>query len=781
MIPNQIFYSSKNSNDQKTEIKDPVCGMTVDPQTSSNSYTYKEQIYFFCCDHCFSKFQTDPEQYLNKPPITPTVEEQPSDQEAEYICPMHLDIRRNRFGYCPICGMDLEPQLAASIENNDPENLDMKKRFWLSLVLTIPVFLAGMSEMILGKTFVGSWFFQISNWIQLFFSTLVVFWGGWPFFQRGWTSLINRTPNMFTLIVMGIAASYFYSFFVVVFSEIINHSGRTVVLYFETAAVITTIVLLGQVLELRARNQTSNAIQSLLNLSPKTARLVREDGSEEDIPVADLRSGQLLLIRPGEQIPVDGVVLNGCSSVDESMVTGESIPIEKISQSHVTGGTINQMGSFVMRAEKVGQKTLLAQIISMVSQAQRTQVPIQRMVDVVSSYFVPTIIATSILTFILWSLFGPKPSLAFALVNSVSVLIIACPCALGLATPMSVMVSTGRGARGGILIKKADVLQSLEKIDTLVIDKTGTLTEGRPSVSSVITSANWNQSNLLAAAASLEQNSEHPLAAAIVSEANRRKLPLAKADKFKAFAGQGVTGQVSGNTFVLGNEKFLNELKILTKPLSQEADTLRKTGHIVVFAASNSQLVGLLAVKDPIKPTTHDAIAKLHKEGLRIIMLTGDNEKTASKIAEDLKIYEVKAEVTPQQKVEVIKQLQASGCRVAMAGDGINDAPALAQAQVGIAMGTGTDVALYSAGITLVKGDLNGIVRARRLSRITMRNIRQNLFFSFFYNTLGIPLAAGVLYPVLGILLNPMIAAVAMICSSISVIANALRLRNISL
>ena len=781
MIPNQIFYSSKNSNDQKTEIKDPVCGMTVDPQTSSNSYTYKEQIYFFCCDHCFSKFQTDPEQYLNKPPITPTVEKQPSDQEAEYICPMHLDIRRNRFGYCPICGMDLEPQLAASIENNDPENLDMKKRFWLSLVLTIPVFLAGMSEMILGKTFVGSWFFQISNWIQLFFSTLVVFWGGWPFFQRGWTSLINRTPNMFTLIVMGIAASYFYSFFVVVFSEIINHSGRTVVLYFETAAVITTIVLLGQVLELRARNQTSNAIQSLLNLSPKTARLVREDGSEEDIPVADLRSGQLLLIRPGEQIPVDGVVLNGCSSVDESMVTGESIPIEKISQSHVTGGTINQMGSFVMRAEKVGQKTLLAQIISMVSQAQRTQVPIQRMVDVVSSYFVPTIIATSILTFILWSLFGPKPSLAFALVNSVSVLIIACPCALGLATPMSVMVSTGRGAREGILIKKADVLQSLEKIDTLVIDKTGTLTEGRPYVSSVITSANWNQSNLLAVAASLEQNSEHPLAAAIVSEANRRKLPLAKADKFKAFAGQGVTGQVSENTFVLGNEKFLNELKILTKPLSQEADTLRKTGHIVVFAASNSQLVGLLAVKDPIKPTTHDAIAKLHKEGLRIIMLTGDNEKTASKIAEDLKIDEVQAEVTPQQKVEVVKQLQASGCRVAMAGDGINDAPALAQAQVGIAMGTGTDVALYSAGITLVKGDLNGIVRARRLSRITMRNIRQNLFFSFFYNTLGIPLAAGVLYPVLGILLNPMIAAVAMICSSISVIANALRLRNISL
>ena len=781
MIPNQIFYSSKNSNDQKTEIKDPVCGMTVDPQTSSNSYTYKEQIYFFCCDHCFSKFQTDPEQYLNKPPITPTVEEQPSDQEAEYICPMHLDIRRNRFGYCPICGMDLEPQLAASIENNDPENLDMKKRFWLSLVLTIPVFLAGMSEMILGKTFVGSWFFQISNWIQLFFSTLVVFWGGWPFFQRGWTSLINRTPNMFTLIVMGIAASYFYSFFVVVFSEIINHSGRTVVLYFETAAVITTIVLLGQVLELRARNQTSNAIQSLLNLSPKTARLVREDGSEEDIPVADLRSGQLLLIRPGEQIPVDGVVLNGCSSVDESMVTGESIPIEKISQSHVTGGTINQMGSFVMRAEKVGQKTLLAQIISMVSQAQRTQVPIQRMVDVVSSYFVPTIIATSILTFILWSLFGPKPSLAFALVNSVSVLIIACPCALGLATPMSVMVSTGRGAKAGILIKKADVLQSLEKIDTLVIDKTGTLTEGRPYVSSVITSANWNQSNLLAVAASLEQNSEHPLAAAIVSEANRRKLPLAKADKFKAFAGQGVTGQVSENTFVLGNEKFLNELKILTKPLSQEADTLRKTGHIVVFAASNSQLVGLLAVKDPIKPTTHDAIAKLHKEGLRIIMLTGDNEKTASKIAEDLKIDEVQAEVTPQQKVEVVKQLQASGCRVAMAGDGINDAPALAQAEVGIAMGTGTDVALYSAGITLVKGDLNGIVRARRLSRITMRNIRQNLFFSFFYNTLGIPLAAGVLYPVLGILLNPMIAAVAMICSSISVIANALRLRNISL
>ena len=781
MIPNQIFYSSKNSNNQKTEIKDPVCGMTVDPQTSSNSYTYKEQIYFFCCDHCFSKFQTDPEQYLNKPPITPTVEKQPSDQEAEYICPMHLDIRRNRFGYCPICGMDLEPQLAASIENNDPENLDMKKRFWLSLVLTIPVFLAGMSEMILGKTFVGSWFFQISNWIQLFFSTLVVFWGGWPFFQRGWTSLINRTPNMFTLIVMGIAASYFYSFFVVVFSEIINHSGRTVVLYFETAAVITTIVLLGQVLELRARNQTSNAIQSLLNLSPKTARLVREDGSEEDIPVADLRSGQLLLIRPGEQIPVDGVVLNGCSSVDESMVTGESIPIEKISQSHVTGGTINQMGSFVMRAEKVGQKTLLAQIISMVSQAQRTQVPIQRMVDVVSSYFVPTIIATSILTFILWSLFGPKPSLAFALVNSVSVLIIACPCALGLATPMSVMVSTGRGAREGILIKKADVLQSLEKIDTLVIDKTGTLTEGRPYVSSVITSANWNQSNLLAVAASLEQNSEHPLAAAIVSEANRRKLPLAKADKFKAFAGQGVTGQVSENTFVLGNEKFLNELKILTKPLSQEADTLRKTGHIVVFAASNSQLVGLLAVKDPIKPTTHDAIAKLHKEGLRIIMLTGDNEKTASKIAEDLKIDEVQAEVTPQQKVEVVKQLQASGCRVAMAGDGINDAPALAQAQVGIAMGTGTDVALYSAGITLVKGDLNGIVRARRLSRITMRNIRQNLFFSFFYNTLGIPLAAGVLYPVLGILLNPMIAAVAMICSSISVIVNALRLRNTSL
>lgn len=781
MISNQIFYSSKNSNDQRTGIKDPVCGMTVDPQTSSNSYTYKKKVYFFCCDHCFSKFRSAPEKYLNKIPITPTVEGQPSDQKSEYICPMHLDIKQNQFGYCPICGMDLEPQLAASIENNDPENLDMKKRFWLSLVLTIPVFFAGMSEMILGKTFVGSWFFQISNWIQLFFSGLVVFWGGWPFFQRGWTSLINRTPNMFTLIVIGVSASYFYSFFAIVFSEIINHSGRTVVLYFETAAVITTIVLLGQVLELHARNQTGNAIRSLLNLSPQTARLVREDGSEEDIPVAHLRPEQLLLIRPGEQIPVDGVVLNGCSSVDESMVTGESIPVEKKSQSHVTGGTINQMGSFVMRAEKVGQKTLLAQIISMVSQAQRTQVPIQRMVDVIASYFVPTIIATSILTFILWSFFGPKPSLGFALVNAVSVLIIACPCALGLATPMSVMVSTGRGARAGILIKKADVLQSLEKIDTLVIDKTGTLTEGRPYVSSVITSANWNQSNLLAVAASLEQNSEHPLAAAIVSEANRRKLPLAKADKFKAIAGQGVTGQISGDTFVIGNEKFLNELKILTKPLSQEADTLRQTGNIVMFAASNSQLVGLLAVKDPIKPTTHDAISTLHKEGLRIIMLTGDNEKTASKIAEDLKIDEVKAEVTPQQKVEVVKQLQASGCRVAMAGDGINDAPALAQAQVGIAMGTGTDVALYSAGITLVKGDLNGIVRARRLSRITMRNIRQNLFFSFFYNTLGIPLAAGVLYPVLGILLNPMIAAVAMICSSISVIVNALRLRNTSL
>ena len=781
MVSNQVFYSSKHSNNQNTGIKDPVCGMTVDPQTSSNSYTYKEQIYFFCCDHCLSKFETNPEQYLNKTLITPTLEGQPTHHEAEYICPMHLDIRQNQSGYCPICGMDLEPQLAPSKENNDPENLDMEKRFWLSLALTIPVFLAGMSEMILGKNFVESWFFQIANWIQLFFSTLVVFWGGWPFFQRGWTSLINRTPNMFTLIVIGVAASYFYSFFAIVFPEIINHSGRTVILYFETAAVITTIVLLGQVLELRARNQTGNAIQSLLNMSPQTARLVREDGSEEDIPVAHLKSGQQLLIRPGGRIPVDGIVLNGCSSVDESMVTGESIPVAKNPQSPVTGGTINQMGSFVMRAEKVGQKTLLAQIISMVSQAQRSQVPIQRMVDVISSYFVPTIIATSILTFIIWSFFGPKPSLAFALVNAVSVLIIACPCALGLATPMSVMVGTGRGAKAGILIKKAEVLQSLEKIDTLVIDKTGTLTEGRPYVSSVITSTNWNQSDLLAAAASLEQNSEHPLAAAVVSEAKRRKLTLAKADKFKVIPGQGVTGQVSGKTFVLGNEKFLNELKILTSPLTQEADTLRQTGHIVMFVASNSQLVGLLALKDPIKLTTHEAISKLHSEGLRIIMLTGDNKKTAFKIAQDLKIDEVKAEVTPQQKVEVIKQLQASGCRVAMAGDGINDAPALAQAQVGIAMGTGTDVALYSAGITLVKGDLNGIVRARRLSRVTMRNIRQNLFFSFFYNTLGIPIAAGALYPVLEILLNPMIAAVAMTCSSISVIANALRLRNIPL
>ena len=704
---------------------------------------------------------------------------------TEYVCPMHPEVVRNEPGSCPICGMALEPRTVTVAEEANPELVLMTRRFWVCLALTLPIVFLAMSEMIPGQPVQHAIPTHLLGFLQFALASPVVLWGGWPFFERGWASLVNRHLNMFTLIAMGTGTAYGYSVVAVlapgIFPQSFRGPGGDVPVYFEAAAVITTLVLLGQVLELRARAETSSAIRGLLALAPKTARVVRDDGSEGDVPLERLARGDRLRVRPGEKVATDGVILEGSSSIDESMVTGEAIPVEKRAGDRVTGGTVNGAGSFLMRAERVGSDTLLAHIVQLVSEAQRSRGPIQRLADVVSSYFVPAVVFISVLTFIVWASVGPQPRFAHALVNAVAVLIIACPCALGLATPMSIMVGTGRGAQAGVLIKNAEALEIMEKVDTLVVDKTGTLTSGKPRLASVHPLPGWDVAEVLCLAATLERGSEHPLAAAIVDEAVERELKIGEAREFHSLPGEGVVGKVGGKEVALGNQRLFDKLKIELTPLHTLAGQLRGEGQTVVFMAVAGVACGLLAVTDPIKPSTPEALRALQQDGIRIVMLTGDTRRTAQAVARELGIKEVEGEVLPKQKGEVVKKLQTQGRVVAMAGDGINDAPALVQAQVGIAMGTGTDVAMESAGITLVKGDLRGIVRARRLSKGTMRNIRQNLFFALVYNSLGVPLAAGVLYPVLGILLSPMVAAAAMTFSSVSVISNALRLRKLKL
>jgi Cu+-exporting ATPase len=699
---------------------------------------------------------------------------------------MHPQIVRDAPGSCPICGMALEPRTVGAEEGPDPELVDMTRRFWIGLVLSVPLLVFAMGDMLPGEPLRHLVPGRVAAWLQLLLATPVVLWAGWPFFVRGWASVVNRSLNMFTLIALGTGMAYVYSVVGTVapglFPESFRTHGGEVGLYFEAAAIITVLVLLGQVLELRARSRTSSAIRALLNLAPPTARRARPDGSEEDVPLEAVGAGDLLRVRPGERIPVDGVVLEGASAVDESMVTGESIPVEKVTGSRVTGGTVNGTGSFVMRAERVGSETLLARIVQMVAEAQRTRAPIQRLADQVSGWFVPAVVVIAVLTFVGWSLWGPEPRLAYGLVNAVAVLIIACPCALGLATPMSIMVGTGRGAQAGVLVKNAEALELTEKVDTLVVDKTGTLTEGKPRLTVVKPAPGHDETTVLRLTAGLERGSEHPLAAAILAGAAERGVTVPTPEDFRSITGKGVVGRVEGHAVALGNLALMQDLGVAVDALLAEAaENLRGGGQTVMLVAVDGRAAGLVAVADPIKPSAPEALQALRRSGLHIVMLTGDSRRTAEAVARKLGIEHVEAEVLPERKSEVVRDLQAKGRKVAMAGDGVNDAPALAQADVGIAMGTGTDVAIESASIALVKGDLRGIVRARRLSRATMRNIRQNLFFAFVYNALGVPIAAGVLYPVFGLLLSPIIASAAMTFSSVSVIGNALRLRRVEL
>lgn len=699
-----------------------------------------------------------------------------------YTCPMHPEIVRNSPGSCPKCGMALEPKESEESEERNPELEYMSRRFWIGLILTLPLAVTAMSDAIPALSFIGhaNWV----RWMQLILATPVVLWGGWPFFQRAWQSILYRSPNMFTLIAMGTGAAYFFSAVATFFPGIFPNSFRSedgmVNVYFEVAAIIVVLILLGQVLELKARSQTSSAIKALLGLRPKTARIVRDNGNEEDIPLEQVQAGDKLRVRPGEKIPVDGIVIEGTSSIDESMITGEPIPVEKEAGSKVTGATVNGTGSFIMKAERIGKDTLLAQIVKMVSEAQRSRAPIQRLADLVSAYFVPAVILIAVLTFVVWAWIGPEPRLAHALVNAIAVLIIACPCALGLATPMSIMVGTGRGATVGVLIKNAEALETFEKIDTLVVDKTGTLTEGKPKLISIVTSG-FSEDEVLNLAASLEKQSEHPLAEAIVHAAKEKKLVFKDVKDFKYEKGKGITGVVDGKQVLIGSAKIMEEKGIGVSNFSEKADQLRSEGQGVVFIAINGKIAGFLSVADPIKESTYEAIKQLHSEGIKIVMLTGDNLQTAQAVGKKVGIDEIQAEVLPEDKEKHVRKLQDQGRKVAMAGDGINDAPALARAHVGIAMGSGTDVAMQSAGIVLVKGDLRGIAKARKLSRATMWNIRQNLFFAFIYNTLGVPVAAGILYPFFGILLSPIIASAAMAFSSLSVIGNSLRLKNATL
>ena len=756
---------------------DPVCGMAIDPATTAHHFAIGDTTWHFCSAGCRAKFEADPQRYLDPPP--------PPAATAGTIwtCPMHPQIRRSEPGSCPICGMALEP-LEPSLEDGpNPELIDMTRRFWFAAALSVPLVILTLGAEVFGLELVPM---RTSIWLQLALAAPVVLWAGWPFFARGWASLGNRNLNMFTLIALGVGAAFVYSLAATLapgaFPASFRTMGGEVPVYYEAAAVIVTLVLLGQVLELRARTATGRAIRALLGLAPKTARLVREDGSEEDVDLGHVQPGQLLRVRPGEKIPVDGVVTEGRSSVDESMISGEPVPVEKNVGDKVTGATVNGTGGLLMRAERVGQETMLAQIVRMVAEAQRSRAPIQALADKVSGWFVPAVVAVAILAFAVWAIWGPEPALSHALINAVAVLIIACPCALGLATPMSIMVGTGRGATAGVLVKNAEALELMEQIDTLVVDKTGTLTLGKPRLVAVEVVQDFAEDDVLRLAAALEKGSEHPLAAAIVAGAEERGLTLGSTSDFASHTGKGVTGSLEGKQIGLGNKPLMEQLGVDAAPLEAAADARRSEGQGVMFVAIGGELAGLIAVADPIKESARDAIAALRKDGVRLVMMTGDNRRTAEAVARKLGgIDEVMADVLPEQKQALVTDLRKQGRRVGMAGDGINDAPALAAADVGIAMGTGTDVAMESAAVTLVKGDLLGIVRARRLSRSVMRNIRQNLFFSFVFNAVGVPIAAGVLYPSFGILLSPIIAGAAMAFSSVAVIGNSLRLRTVRL
>ena len=756
--------------------KDPVCGMTVEPDSASATEDYQGRIWYFCSGHCHDKFLTDPALFIGEEVGSAKV---PS-KSAIYTCPMHPEVMQDHPGNCPRCGMTLEHR-TLEVEEDTSDLDDMTRRFWVSAVLALPVFVLAM----ITDLFPAALPLKAIQWVEFALATPVVLWGGWPFFVRGWQSVLSWNLNMFTLIGLGVSVAWAYSVVALLFPQIfppnMQHEGGTVPVYFEAAAVITALVLLGQVLELRARSRTNAAIKLLLGLVPKTARIVRGDGSEQDIPLEQVQPGDVLRIHPGEKIPVDGVVTGGHSAVDESMVTGEPIPVEKITGEDLIGATVNGTGSLLMRAERIGTDTLLARIVRMVSEAQRSRAPIQKLVDIVASYFVPAVVLIAAFTLIVWGIWGPEPQLAHAVINAVAVLIIACPCALGLATPMSIMVGTGKGATVGVLIRNAEVLEIMEKVDTLVVDKTGTLTEGKPKLVSVHTTNGFAEDDVLQLSASLERASEHPLAEAIVRGAEERGVMLSPTGDFSSVTGMGVTGSVNGRIVALGNVKLLVNLGIDPAGLAQIAEAGGAEGQTVMFVSIDGQAAGLISVADPIKDSTPEAIRNLHEEGVQVVMLTGDSRTTAEAVAGKLDIDRVEAEVSPDQKAEIVKKLQAEGRIVSMAGDGINDAPALAQSHVGIAMGTGTDVAMESAGVTLVKGDLRGIVRARRLSRAVMRNIRQNLFFAFIYNSLGVPVAAGILYPVFGLLLSPMLAAAAMSFSSVSVITNSLRLRRASI
>lgn len=760
-------------------VRDPVCGMKVDPHTAQHRLQHQGRTYYFCSAGCRSKFAAEPEKFLSKAEATPAA----VPEGTIYTCPMHPQIRQVGPGSCPICGMALEPVIASADAGPNPELLDMTRRFWIGTILTVPVVALEMGFHLTGLAHYMSQ--TTSNWLQMLLATPVVLWGGWPFFTRGWSSVITRNLNMFTLIAMGTGVAWVYSVVATlapqIFPEAFRINDGAVAVYFEAAAVITVLVLLGQVLELRARETTSGAIRALLDLAPKTARRIRPDGSDEEVQLDEVHVGDRLRVRPGEKVPVDGIVDEGRSAVDESMVTGESMPVTKEAGATVIGGTMNQSGSLVIEARKVGKDTMLSQIVQLVAEAQRSRAPIQRMADQVSGVFVPAVIVIAVLAFVAWAIWGPEPRFSYGLVAAVAVLIIACPCALGLATPMSIMVGVGRGAQSGVLIKNAEALEHMEKVDTLVVDKTGTLTEGKPAVTTIVPAPGFSEAEVLRLAASVERASEHPLALAIVKAAQERAIQTVAVVDFDSPTGKGAVGSIDGKRIALGNAKFLTELGVDVASLASQAEELRKEGATAIFMAADGKVAGVLAIADPVKPSTPEALSGLKAEGIRVVMLTGDNWTTAKSVARRLGIEDVEAEVLPDQKSAIVQRYKSAGRVVAMAGDGVNDAPALAAADVGIAMGTGTDVAMESAGVTLLKGDLTGIVRARRLSQAVMRNIRQNLFFAFVYNALGVPVAAGVLYPFWGILLSPIIAAAAMALSSVSVVGNSSRLRGVRL